>query len=403
MDSPRLNVSERMRSLLSYPKLAGPVPRIFILESDYWLDGACANAAHALGWEWGSARVEIQGVMSKELVGDLLHALVQFRPDFIFTVNLSGMDVDGMFARLFDDLRIPYVTWFVDDPRTIIMGRDCYATDHAIALTWDQAYLDYLRSVGFSETHTMPLAADATLFDAEPGDEWDVPAAFVGHSMVDFCDREWAWFVDHPELADAMHEAFDAGRVTRENFGKGLAALLGPEVCDRLDEEEARHAELVFFIEGTRRLRHELATALVPEGLGLRGDPDWRRSFPNAGDRLDYRTELPGFYRRCAVNLNTTSIQMPNTVNQRVFDCPAAGGFLLTDAQPALAGLFDLETEVASYSNLDECVELLRFYGRNPKARRAVVTKARKRILGEHTYAHRLEQIVEIIRQRFGE
>ena len=139
MSSPRLNVSERMRSLLAYPKLAGSVPRIFILQSDYWLDGACANAAHALGWELESARVEIHGVMSKELVGELLNALIRFRPDFIFTVNLSGMDVDGMFARLFDDLRMPYVTWFVDDPRTIVMGRDCYATDHAVALTWDEA------------------------------------------------------------------------------------------------------------------------------------------------------------------------------------------------------------------------------------------------------------------------
>ena len=85
-----------------------------------------------------------------------------------------------------------------------------------------------------------------------------------------------------------------------------------------------------------------------------------------------------------------------------VFDCPAAGGFLLTDAQSALWNLFDVEHEVVVYRSLDEAVELLRYYRAHPEARRPLIEKARKRILGEHTYRHRLERLAEIMRNRFA-
>ena len=307
------------------------------------------------------------------------------------------MDVDGLFARLFEDLHIPYVTWFVDDPRTMLMGRTCYATDYSVALTWDQAYVAYLRNCRFPEVHVVPLAVDATVFNAEPADHWPIPPTFVGNSMADFSQREQGWLDQHPGLRDAVASAFAEGRVTRENFGTGIEAILDPETAAKLDAEAARHAEMVFFIEGTRRLRHKLAETLTPFGLELRGDPAWQRSFPAAKGPLNYLEELPGFYRSCAVNLNVTSIQMPHTVNQRVFDCPAAGGFLLTDAQPDLDELFDVETEVVRYRSFGECTSLLQEYLARPEARRSVTLRARARILGEHTYAHRLEQIGSIL------
>jgi len=93
---------------------------------------------------------------------------------------------------------------------------------------------------------------------------------------------------------------------------------------------------------------------------------------------------------------------MPTAVNQRVLDCPAAGGFLLTDAQAALEDMFDVKREVACYSTLDECRHLLHAYRRNPGARRQITARARIRILGEHTYARRLQTIAAILKERFG-
>ena len=160
---------------------------------------------------------------------------------------------------------------------------------------------------------------------------------------------------DHPELEKSVREAFDSEGVTRHAFGQGLANILGQNCVAALDADQRTQAELLLFTEGTRRLRRRLVQMLVLEGLEVRGDEGWLQSIPSVGDSVTYVSDLPAFYRDCEINLNVTSIQMPTAVNQRVFDCPAAGGFLLTDAQSALASLFDLDEEVVAYSSLDEC------------------------------------------------
>ncbi|HNR31042.1 MAG TPA: glycosyltransferase [Candidatus Hydrogenedentes bacterium] len=388
---------------MSYRKFVGPSPRVLFLESDYWLDTACIRAAERMGWALRRTPVRMLGVMPREQVRDLLYALGEFRPDFVLSVNLGAMDEAGVFARLFEDLRLPWVTWFVDDPRTIIMDRTCYGGEYAAALTWDAAYEDALHRAGFALVRTLPLAADTAFFDAEPADAWKFPPTFVGNSMIEFAERERVWFVKRPNLAAIIDAVFDAGRVTRESFGRGLDAVLPADCATTLDAEARRHVELCLFVEGTRRLRHALATALVPEGLCLRGDAAWRLHFPDARPTLNYQRELPAYYRACEVNVNCTSIQMPNTVNQRVFDCPAAGGFLLTDAQPALRELFDADTEIACYASLDEAREMLRYFRARPAERRAITARARERILNEHTYEHRLHVIADWMRERFAE
>ena len=390
-----------MRQVMAYDKLARERPRLLVLESQYWLDSACANAARTMAWDIRTVPVAAEGVLPRASVAELLQTLIDFRPDFLLSINLSGMDVGGLFARLFEDLRMPYVTWFIDDPRTIIMDRTSYASSHTIAVTWEKSYVQYLSDVGFPVVRHLPLAVDATVFNAETPDAWDFGPAFVGNSMIEFAEQEWAWLDRRPELAAAIREALDAQRVTRHTFAKGLRAVLDPDLLGRLDEDERRHAELLLFVEGTRRVRHDLFRVLEPEGVQIHGDEGWQRAFPNAQGPVNYTHALPGFYRACAINLNTTSIQMASAVNQRVFDCPAAGGFLLTDHQAGLANLFDVEHEVACYGSPEKALEMLRWFRTRPAARRDIATRARTRVLGEHTYRHRLETIADLVKQHF--
>lgn len=399
---PRLDIPAPMRERMAYAKLAGDTPRVLVLESGYWLDAACMHACERLGWTWRQAEVSLVGVMSRERVAGLLQALLEFRPDFVLSINLSGMDQAGLFAGLFEDLCVPLVTWFVDDPRTILMGRRCYASSWSLALSWDRGYLPYLAACGFEAPCYLPLAADTTVFNAPPDPNPSYPPAFVGNSMAGYAEEEWAWIRERPALAEAMDRAFAEGHVTRERFGEGLDRVLPPAYVAALDAEERRHAELVFFIEGTRRLRGAMAQHAVKAGAVVHGDAGWRESIAEHRDFVQYSEALPAFYRDCVVNLNTTSIQMAAAVNQRVFDCPAAGGFLLTDAQAGLAELFDPEGEVATYESHDELSDKIWFYRDHPGAGRAIAEAARKRVLGEHTYEHRLREIVRLLTERYG-
>jgi len=387
---------------MDYRKFAGSTPRMLVLHSRYWLDEACARAAQTLDWQVRTAPVALEGVMPREKVAQLLETIVEFCPDFMLAVNLSGMDEDGVLTRLFEDLCLPYAVWFVDAPRTIIMGRPVYASAYTAAFTWDEAYCPYLASCGFPLVKKLPLAVDPSLFNAGPPSSWQHPPSFVGNSMTEPARYELDWINGIPKLDRAVRAALDAGRVTRERFGQALDAILDPTLVATLSPHERRHAEMALFTEGTRRLRESFVRALEPEGVQVCGDEHWRGICPRAAGPLNYEHDLPAFYRACEINLNITSIQMPTAVNQRVFDCPAAGGFLLTDAQPALNALFE-SGEMVSYNSLDECKDLLGWYRAHPEARGAIVKKARSRILAQHTYAHRLQQIEKTLREFLDE
>ena len=104
----------------------------------------------------------------------------------------------------------------------------------------------------------------------------------------------------------------------------------------------------------------------------------------------NYYDELPQVYGATAINFNATSLQMKAAVNQRIFDAPAAGGFVLTDFREQLAELFGVGEEVACFREPGEIPELVRFYLKHPQVREKMAAKARQLVLAEHTYRHRV-------------
>jgi len=388
-----LEISAALREMMRYRKFAGPTPRMLVGHSRYWVDDACIRAASRMGWQIHKTPLVMEGQLSRDHLKSLFEALVTFKPDFILTANLSGMDVDGVLARFYADLEIPHATWFVDEPRSILMESKSYASDYAVAFTWERAYLPYLERAGFAAAVHLPLAADTSLFDSEPASTWSRGATFVGSSMTHFSKRELNRLAQWPELEKAVRDALDCGRVTRERFGEGLGAILDESILNAVDEHGRRQAELVCFIEGTRRLRHGFATQLAGDGVEVYGDDGWQAVGIAFEPSVDYADGLPELYRSSKVNLNITSIQMPTAVNQRVFDCPVAGGFLLTDTQADLESLFDAPRETARYSGVDEARDLIRYYSTHDAERVAITRRARERILAEHTYENRLRTI----------
>ena len=117
---------------------------------------------------------------------------------------------------------------------------------------------------------------------------------------------------------------------------------------------------------------------------------------------LDYHKELPAFYNACTVNFNATNLQMGKAVNQRVFDVPACGAFLLTDHQESMEGLFEVGKEVVTYKDPGEIADLARFYLRNDAARETIAMKGRERVLAEHTYKHRIGTILRRLKETYA-
>jgi len=149
--------------------------------------------------------------------------------------------------------------------------------------------------------------------------------------------------------------------------------------------------------------RLESIVPLTREGLQVYGDAAWEEFLPDRAayrGNIGYNRELPAFYQCVAVNLNVTSLQMKDGLNQRVFDVPAAGAFLLTDYKESLLDLFR-EDEVAVFRDPEEAQTKLQYYGQHPEERRAIANQARERVLEEHTFMHRVRTILENLSAAF--
>ncbi len=87
----------------------------------------------------------------------------------------------------------------------------------------------------------------------------------------------------------------------------------------------------------------------------------------------------------------------PSQIKGRTFEVPGSGGFLLTDRVPHLEEYFELDREVAVFESTDDLVERVGWWLNHPQERAAVAEAGYRRVLAEHTYDHRFEEIFRTV------
>ena len=138
----------------------------------------------------------------------------------------------------------------------------------------------------------------------------------------------------------------------------------------------------------------------------IAGDPGWKIEFsrepiqPRYMGELNYYEQLPLFYTAQGISFNCTSKQMKGAVNQRIFDCPAAGGFVLTDWREQMDDLFTKD-EMVCYHAPEEIPDLVSYYLKHPNECKAFAKRARKRVLDCHTWEQRLKSMLKTMREIF--
>jgi hypothetical protein len=97
------------------------------------------------------------------------------------------------------------------------------------------------------------------------------------------------------------------------------------------------------------------------------------------------------------VTLNHHGDVAPYANNMRLFEATGVGAMLVTDWKMNLHEMFEPGKEVVAYRSPEECVELVQYYLEHDKEREAIARAGQERTLREHTYHHRMQELVEII------
>jgi spore maturation protein CgeB len=154
--------------------------------------------------------------------------------------------------------------------------------------------------------------------------------------------------------------------------------------------------------EASFRQRREIVEGLKPFGISVYGEPFWEKV---VGDihykgRVDYySTDIARLYGSSRINLNISKYQLKTTVNQRVFDCPLCGGFLITDYRKEISHYFEIDKSMVVYSGLKDLQGKIAYYLDHEKEAKRILEEGKGMVLDRHTYHHRLGELVNTIRR----
>lgn len=135
------------------------------------------------------------------------------------------------------------------------------------------------------------------------------------------------------------------------------------------------------------------------------GNGTWRFVQRN-GQRVNTR-EAVKIFNATQINLNLHSYAYDDGinpdgdfVNPRTFEIAACGAFQLVDQRGCLPELFREGEEMISFNSEAELFRLIDMYLENPHQRTRICARARQRVLAEHTYEHRMKEMVSFIREK---
>lgn len=103
-------------------------------------------------------------------------------------------------------------------------------------------------------------------------------------------------------------------------------------------------------------------------------------------------------YNATAVNLNLQSHSYQlDGVTCRPFEVAACGAFCLTEPRRDLAAFFRAGEEMVTFDGTADLRGKIAHFLARPDERRAIAEKARARALAEHTYLHRVRQVLATV------
>lgn len=265
---------------------------------------------------------------------------LRYRPDAVLVIK-GGPITPGLVRRIKARLDVVFVNFFPDNPLWMIPFECIEAYD--VFFTKERYAMRSLQAVGLRNLHYLPM--------------YCVPS------------------LHHP-VSPTAEEA--------ERFGAAVS-LVGSRYAYR------------------ERLVHELADyplRVWGGGWSRVEDPVLRARVAGG--------PVFGHDKLCVYAASTLSLNPHHPmndivgVNTRAFELAAAGSCQVADFKEDLATLFKPGEEVLVYRDPGELKRTLDFHLAHPDEARAIGENARRRALAEHTLRHRVEEMLHVVRERFG-
>ncbi len=394
-----------LSSKFKYKKFQNPQLRVIFIDSAYVLTKECLEGIQQNGHLVKYIHLDKDNYEYDVFIRDMLTTIIEFRPDFIMTINHLGFDQEGRLTELLTELEMPYVSWYVDSPTVILSSFEKNLSSFCNIFVWDKDYINDLKELKYPYVDYLPLATSLSIFRPVTSDFlYDV--SFVGSSMMNAIHKNMKSYVHRADLLQLMELTSDHFSSCDSRYvNKSIQALeaQGHKFIFQ-DQNQRDDFEAAVLWRSTQKYRLSGIKKLSGFKTYVNGDPGWEYLLDESfvlGRELWYYDNLFMYYNQSKINFNMTSKQMKNAVNQRVFDVAACRKFLITDYKTQLDEIFTSKEEYVTFSEIAEIPDLVKYYLKNDQQREIIANKAYQRIQQNGTYKHRIKAMIDILRKRY--
>jgi len=360
---------------------------------------------------WGVVVMKVPQRSSRD-AQKICDALQQNKIGLLITVNECGLDAGGTISRFCASEQIVHANWCVDDPlfSALFYHTQIRSWKYRVDFVSDRASVADLAKKGV-QAFFLPLGTDETLFRPEAGDPSPIRRiCFVGNSYYALLFKELAVGLEHylesiALLLSTVLEKYqaDVSLDVEEELRIPLARYPLPD--------NRTFDQLLFIARHTvgflyrKKLVSELCNRY--DDFMVFGDKYWPLFVPRerVSRKVGYYTNLCETYRQTQVNVDSNRVVIRDGCTQRVFDTLAAESFVITSNKPVIHEFFETtgqRREISVFYSFADFLEKTAFYVTHEKECRAIAHRGRKKVLGEHTYRHRITSMCRTIREATG-
>ena len=307
-------------------------------------------------------------------------------------------------AEIVERIGSKLLIWEVD-PSMDAIRPTLTSTTCSYVYTWRIAHMELFRQAGFQHVQYLPLATNTKRCFPKPAESaerqrYACRVSFVGASLIDqgkhYRDvfvstyTQWSGRSDGEEkLVMLMKE--QEQDLSHFQIPKLLLRWFPSFSREMKDADVSLSALLGEWVASVKRRAY--VSSLKDQGIHVWGDRGWS-NIPKYRGQAGHLKEVVHIYRGSEISVDINRIYQPDIITMRVFDVIASGGFVLTEHTPVLDTLFDVGTEIATYTTMTDLAKKVEFYLQHPEERERIVQAGRRRVFAEHTMKHRMERML---------
>ncbi len=280
-----------------------------------------------------------------QLLGNMIFAKVEaFEPDLVLAMAQAPMPLHVL--KKFQMQGTKTAMWFVEDHEVLTYWPTFAPYYDIFAIIQKEPFISKLNEIGQKNVLYLPMAAQPTLhkplaLNQQELRQWGSTVSFMG--------------AGYPNRRRAFHKLIHHDlKIWGTEWDED--ATLKPYV--QLEGRRISSEECVRIFNASK-ININLHSSVHPERLISKGD----------------------------------------FVNPRTFEVAACGAFQLVDKRSLLTEVFEAD-ELSTFTSLQELHEKIDYYLAHPQEREAMAQKAQQRVLAEHTYAHRMQTLLDFTAQQ---